>query len=105
MELIVKADTFETASSMNTSLGRYLWLVRENKFVQSGVMYFFYVARKDGFWSEGFASRYVNISRAEEKGLTVSKMTSDTIGIGIHRSGVLMPALVLLVPFWVAFSL
>ena len=100
MELIVRVGTSEVSAAKNASLERYLWLVRENDFVKSGGMYFFYVTRKNGFWSEGFASRYVNISRAEERGLTISKMTSSAVMIEVRRRSILMLALTLMFSTW-----
>ena len=49
------------------SVGGWLWHVKESEFVRVGTMYFFYVVRRDGFWAEGFASRFVNVSMPEDR--------------------------------------
>ncbi|KAL5395805.1 hypothetical protein PMIN02_003725 [Paraphaeosphaeria minitans] len=54
------------------NMSGYLWEVEDtsnNPFLDNSAMAFFYVVRRDGVWSEGFASRFVNISRRDWKTL------------------------------------
>ncbi|KAF2449428.1 hypothetical protein P171DRAFT_517136 [Karstenula rhodostoma CBS 690.94] len=66
------------------NMSGYLWEVEDvsnDPFFDSTGMFFFYVVRRDGFWAEGFASRFVNISRKDMEAL---KMTS---GAGVGEIG------------------
>lgn len=80
---IVDPDAIHPPS--NISMGRYTWNVTEDDIVRSGKMYFFYLHRNGGFWSEGFASRYVNISRPVGKDVAVEKV-SDAGPRGVQSS-------------------
>jgi hypothetical protein len=63
----------------------YLWKVKDDTnapFLENSGMFFFYMVNRNGFWAEGFASKFVNISREE-----ALKMTSNA---GVSEVGMLL---------------
>lgn len=88
----------------STGLSGYMWPVKEDSFLHVGAMYFFYVARKDGFWSEGFASRFVNISRLEERVPMLLNKASSTAAAGFQPPRNSQLGVILLVVFGIVFG-
>jgi hypothetical protein len=68
-------------------------------------MYFFYVVRKDGYWSEGFASRFVNISRPGEQGAMFSEQVASNAAAVVQASGTLKLGVALLFSFGIVFGI
>lgn len=68
-------------------------------------MYFFYVVRKDGFWSEGFASRFVNISRPGDQGAMFSEQLSSMAADDVQVSGVFKLGVTVLISCSIVFGL
>lgn len=81
------ADLDEGPVGSQANMSGYLWEMEDTSndpFFDSAAMFFFYVVRRNSFWAEGFASRFVNISQLDVEPL---KMNS---GAGISEVGRLL---------------